>query len=596
MRHLFICTIGPVQDFINTARRSRDLWYGSWMLSELSKAAAKEIANSFGLGALIFPAPSTLDLLAPASDLNVSNKILAFIETDDTKKSAGKVKSAIEDRLQALKISAFNRIKGEYDQENANIQVADLLEFYWVATLCEKDDDYPKARELAEQILAARKNTRNFKQLAGSENPKSSLDGNRESVINEKEYPAGNAPEKERKEKATLLYQNYGARPAERLSGVDLMKRLGTSPQEADLARFNSTSHFAALPFMTKTNRLKGAGRADELLNALKKKYEDKNWRVSKDGALLYESRLNDVIPRGVDDEFKKELKEILHKQLSGETLNPYYALLRADGDNMGVILDAQKTPDKHRKLSKALSNFAQLVPAILEKHDGRTIFSGGDDILAYLPLHTALDCLKELEIEFRKQVPAEKFSAEKDGKKIEPTLSGGLVITHHLSSLSEVLALSREAEKKAKDVKGKNALVIVLSKRSGVERVLKGKWQDLSQRLNKLVTFYREKSISKGTAHELHALNNTFSGIEIEQKALEAEALRIIKRKKESGGENSLSEDILKTFEIWLRDKKLSLDELAQEMIAAGVFAQAINTACGDEECKQDKKEEVSA
>ena len=54
MRHLFICTIGPVQDFIKTARRSRDLWYGSWMLSELSKAAAKEV----GKENLIFPAPA----------------------------------------------------------------------------------------------------------------------------------------------------------------------------------------------------------------------------------------------------------------------------------------------------------------------------------------------------------------------------------------------------------------------------------------------------------------------------------------------------------------------------------------------------------
>lgn len=45
MSHLIIVHIGPVQDFIATARRSRDLWFGSWLLSELSKAAARSIVD-----------------------------------------------------------------------------------------------------------------------------------------------------------------------------------------------------------------------------------------------------------------------------------------------------------------------------------------------------------------------------------------------------------------------------------------------------------------------------------------------------------------------------------------------------------------------
>ena len=44
MRHLLGIHIGPVQEFIAAARRSRDLWFGSWLLSELSKAAARGIA------------------------------------------------------------------------------------------------------------------------------------------------------------------------------------------------------------------------------------------------------------------------------------------------------------------------------------------------------------------------------------------------------------------------------------------------------------------------------------------------------------------------------------------------------------------------
>ncbi|MCI5150049.1 MAG: hypothetical protein D3916_11790, partial [Candidatus Electrothrix sp. MAN1_4] len=37
---LISLSIGPVQDFISAALRTRDLWFGSHMLSEVSKAAA----------------------------------------------------------------------------------------------------------------------------------------------------------------------------------------------------------------------------------------------------------------------------------------------------------------------------------------------------------------------------------------------------------------------------------------------------------------------------------------------------------------------------------------------------------------------------
>ena len=40
MTTVLILSFGPVQDFIAAARRSRDLWSGSWLLSEVCKAAA----------------------------------------------------------------------------------------------------------------------------------------------------------------------------------------------------------------------------------------------------------------------------------------------------------------------------------------------------------------------------------------------------------------------------------------------------------------------------------------------------------------------------------------------------------------------------
>lgn len=39
--HLLQIVLGPVQEFIAQARRTRDLWYGSHLLYEVSRAAAR---------------------------------------------------------------------------------------------------------------------------------------------------------------------------------------------------------------------------------------------------------------------------------------------------------------------------------------------------------------------------------------------------------------------------------------------------------------------------------------------------------------------------------------------------------------------------
>ena len=47
--------VGPVQEFIATARKTQDLWAGSYLLSYLSWSAMKVVAEEFGPDSLIFP-------------------------------------------------------------------------------------------------------------------------------------------------------------------------------------------------------------------------------------------------------------------------------------------------------------------------------------------------------------------------------------------------------------------------------------------------------------------------------------------------------------------------------------------------------------
>jgi CRISPR-associated protein Cmr2 len=191
-RHLFLITIGPVQEFIAGARRTRDLWFGSWLLSELSRTAAGAIKTNGGEVQLIFPPDALID--DDRSDLaNVANKILATVEADP-KQLGADVTSAVKNRLMQLWDAAIDPtkgpIKGPIEAPVARRQIEDLLEIYWASVELPTETDYANARRQVEALMAARKTTRDFAQVTwGAMVPKSSIDGQRESVINEAQFP-----------------------------------------------------------------------------------------------------------------------------------------------------------------------------------------------------------------------------------------------------------------------------------------------------------------------------------------------------------------------------------------------------------------------
>src|SRR5262245_42754028 len=149
VKYLISIAIGPVQGFIATARRSRDLWFGSWMLSELSKAAARAIADQYKVENLIFPSPDNPDDLGAAGRFNndtgfrVRNKVGAIV--DDAKTAANKAEAAIRTKLSELFQNAFKNLEEDPHLNRmilgkqvtylqiAEKQVNDLPEFYWAS-------------------------------------------------------------------------------------------------------------------------------------------------------------------------------------------------------------------------------------------------------------------------------------------------------------------------------------------------------------------------------------------------------------------------------------------------------------------------------
>lgn len=590
MKHVFVVSIGPVQDFIASARRSRDLWFGSWLLSELAKAAAVEIIEFNGnqKNCLIFPSPKNISELKPRSEFNAPNKLLAVIECSPTELGQA-VEMAVKARLTEIRDDAFQRVDPQHFYRTvAQNQVADLIEMYWAAAEMPTETDYPKARNRAEKALSARKATRDFRSVTwGSDAPKSSLDGQRESVIEDKLFEdLKNEPEK--------LREMFGVGPAERLCGVGLLKRHG---QRGEENRVFSTSHVAAIPLI---HSMRGKSGARDAVTAYVDRLRgpeigynlDDHDAVPErdevfgryDGRLLFEERFLDFL----GDETKRQkareaLSSLLKAVTDGKRPMPYFALLHADGDRMGKAIDGLKTPDEHRRLSQKLAEFAEEVHKKVEEHSGSLVYSGGDDVLAFVPLHTVLSCAEGLARLFHHKLV--EFTVNEDGRTVSPTLSVGIAVGHHLDPLSETLELARKAEKAAKKA-GRNALAVTVSKRSGSDTTIVGQWGTVNARLKLFVALHRLDAIPDGAAYELRKLALELNEAQhLAQKSsflagIRAEAARILARKRAEGGTEALKENIRLAIEELMTSKTLSVQAIAEELIVAKEFARAEDLA----------------
>lgn len=157
--------------------------------------------------------------------------------------------------------------------------------------------------------------------------------------------------------------------------------------------------------------------------------------------------------------ELIRELRSLHQAKLDSNTsVGPapsYYALLLADGDSVGTLV-RKYTGDV---VAERLAVFASEVPGTVKRHDGVTIYSGGDDVLAMLPVETALKCAEELAEKYR-----EAFSDIPNA-----TLSVSLVFAQIRVPLTAVIEEAhRLLDKDAKESNGRNSLAVAVRNRGG--------------------------------------------------------------------------------------------------------------------------------
>lgn len=173
----------------------------------------------------------------------------------------------------------------------------------------------------------------------------------------------------------------------------------------------------------------------------------------------------------------------------------------------MGDHLRQLTSVRAHQQFSRSLSRFSSEVERIIEQNNGTLIYSGGDDVMAYIPVHQCIQVCEELQKIFVNEMK----NAIPDPNQIRPTLSIGVAIAHMMEPLGEVRKLAAKAEQMAKS--RRNELAIIYQKRSGGDAMNVSLSFDHNpfESIRKLQDCYRQGLFSAKFAYEIRALHDEY-------------------------------------------------------------------------------------
>lgn len=587
-RYLVTLSLGPVQSLIEAARRTRDLWCGSWLLSESARAAAR-VLHEAQPGCLIFPCPEHPDeelqpQREPGDSANIANILRAEVELPDAAAArllCEQAKQAAAQRLIELGEQARGTLKVKLRDEVWQAQIGDLLESFaaW-SEIPDGPDGYSQASARLGATLAARKATRDFRPAVPLQTPglpKSSLDGAMETVLPKpEEWPEGHRDRRK-----------LGLSRGEQLDALGVMKRMA-----GNVEQFTPYSRVAADPWIRALD-------ADQQC-ALSAAYEpivqsELATRVSGnrgaygalpyDAQMLYDFRLDNALAakgEGADDPGEREallkLQKVMRSLLDEKGAPvPYAVILKADGDRMGALLQQAKRAEDSRAISKALHNFASSVRELVRDHHGHAIYSGGDDVLALLPLPEAFACARALAQAFVKALEPVAQSLQLNANDY-PTLSVGLAIGHLMEPLGALRQRAGRAEHRAKgdaEKTPRNALAIVLGIRSGGELEWRANWNDAAalEEFERFTAAYRDGQLPSRVAYDLRAIDRRLAWMrEDDSQAAcgmrDAEVARMLDRARTEGGGKEL--EARQREQILSAARRQPLAQLADTLILA--------------------------
>lgn len=529
-KYVFLFSISPVQAYIEQARKTQDLYAGSYMLSHLCHTAMKK--SGLEPKDIIFPFIEQDD-----DNYSLPNRFLAIVEKEEAELQGfgERVEKAVKAEFEHIAEIVISEIKTPSESELE--QVRNFLTVNWL--FLPLNGDYEAVYEEIERFFGAIKRVRIFQQIH-EKGRKCSVCGERNvnfyHKTDQESQLSANIPSKLFTEDVYVAeYDQFNYKflqPGEALCAVCYMKRGAEKYFPASYnSNFPSTAEVALLDAFNKLPDNIRPGKDTpydpQIIFSLLNKRSSSNLRKEYSHEQIQNS--------------KKLLKVFYNYNI---TFSPYYAVLRFDGDSMGkwlsgvycsgfkfteqdfTNLEDEGVPDDevlkflkplknkdysdqdeflkavkkqigqeqtgqykehilnhaqiklenfHRNLSQQLRKFAHKA----EKHfkiyrsQGCAVYAGGDDFLGFVNLRSLFTVMKQLRQEFD-GIDLHEFTERK------LTFSAGVVIAHYKTPLSEVLKWSRRMEHAAKEIdEEKDAFAIAVLKHSGEIHKTIFKWRE---------------------------------------------------------------------------------------------------------------------
>ncbi len=518
-QQIFQFTLGPVQGFVAQARRTRDFWAGSFILSWLSSVAIESITRQGGT--VEFPVPDEDYMrhlrLGKAATGNrpqqgsIPNRFLATTATVPAGFHPEWVAQAVQAAWQALARAVWDgdlaHLTGKPTETIWQRQIASLWEISWVLS----DGRQPS-------LLDRRKNWRSPVLPDEPGHKCMVMDGWQElSGVQRTSMAEVNAFwQKLARGTATGLVSDLGDAGQDHLCALAYIKRrfsryfdgvrialpgsggevggwhvpsavpsvafVAAAPWLAqaivrapkafedfhtaarELVSHSEAAHVGAgsgaqTDFEIDIACVKQAAGADP---GFKRLWAGLDGQVYFDSALDNHARIFGPGKAQAARHTQQALRRLVDAAGVGRP-SPYYAIVRMDGDQLGKHMGEQ---GKQTPISRALNQFTHAAGDIVRKHNGFLIYAGGDDVLALLPLPDALPAAAALQ-----QTYVEAFAAQQwPGEAVLSTLSGAVQFVHFRTPLTQVLQDSHQLlDKVAKDETGRNAIAVRVWKPSGM-------------------------------------------------------------------------------------------------------------------------------
>jgi len=546
-QHLFIFTIGPVQSFIAQARKTQDLYTGSFLLSHLIGSAMDHLNNQVDGCDFIFP--YIMIKFKP-------NRFIAKVESEDIGSVGKELESFVKGEFEVIASTITDKLNLD-KPHGFESQIKDHLQANWVAIPLE---DYVGTYRELESYLGAIKNVRAFQQL-GEVGRKCSLCGERNVLF----YRG-------RKRAYTDHAISLNEQPpkymveGEGLCAVCFTKRFADKYFEKNYERdYPSTAEISLMDSFNKMDK--------GLLDGYKKMFGD-----HFDEELYFEDNLTKKYfekyeyPTEKLEDARSHLEKIA--RVAGEKkVKPsrYYAILMLDGDSMGRWLsgeflgaETQFLEDFHKKLTEQLGTFSKVVDGIVKKPKGKLVYAGGDDVLAFVNLNHLLPVMREL----REKFP--KFEEIPHVHNQTSSASCGVCIAHYKTPLSEALKWARMMEKEAKSIDGKkDAFAIAVLKRSGEIRKTVFKWKyndaNTAEILGKLIQSLKEEGGFSNTF--IKNLGMEFGRVMDEEGKYEEKALILTEMERLIDRSCTIERRQGETKEEFLQRRNQAIDDLTKSL-----------------------------